>query len=73
MSREDGSNSGEIFMARMTKARYGAYAEQWRRAGPKLERIHAEELGNIPTIPPMPTRFRTSAPSMEKGRKRNAP
>jgi hypothetical protein len=32
-------------MARMTKReQYRAYVEQWRRAGPELERFHAEEL-----------------------------
>ena len=32
-------------MARMTqREQYRAYVEQWRRAGPELERIHAEEL-----------------------------
>ncbi len=32
-------------MARMNrKEQYRAYVEQWRRAGPELERIHAEEL-----------------------------
>ncbi len=32
-------------MARMSKKeQYRAYVEQWRRAGPELERIHAEEL-----------------------------
>jgi hypothetical protein len=32
-------------MAQMSKReQYRAYVEQWRRAGPALERIHAEEL-----------------------------
>lgn len=32
-------------MARMSKReQYRAYVEQWRRAGPELERFHAEEL-----------------------------
>ena len=38
-------------MARMTKAQHRAYAEQWQRAGPKLERIHAEELRQRPYNP----------------------
>ena len=31
-------------MARITKADHRAYVEKWRKAGPELERIHAEEL-----------------------------
>ena len=32
-------------MARMSKReQYRAYVEQWRRTGPGLERLHAEEL-----------------------------
>jgi hypothetical protein len=31
-------------MARMTKAQYRAYAEQWRKTGAELERVHTAEL-----------------------------
>ncbi len=38
-------NPRETPMAQMSKReQYRAYVEQWRRAGPELERIHAEEL-----------------------------